>query len=213
MTKQTTTDSLQWRASIKHFDPEKKLTPSQMDTLLNALHLSASSFGLQPWHFLVIENPELRQKLKEKSWGQPQIADASHLIVFCRLEKMTEPYIEKHLTHIATTRNTPRESVDVYGQLIKGFLAAKSDDEQSSWMEKQIYIALGALLTAAAIEGIDACPIEGFEKEAYDTLLNLKEKGLRSCVVCALGFRDKDDAYGKAKKVRFPINQVITHII
>ncbi len=209
----TINTAIEWRASIKLFDPQKKLSNPQLQTLLNALHLSPSSFGLQPWRFLVIENAELRQKLREKSWNQTQITDASHLIVLCRLDKMSESHINHYLDTIAISRQSSRESVDGYGNLIKGFVSAQSEDQQAAWMEKQVYIALGTLLTVAAVEGIDACPIEGFEKTAYDELLQLKEKGLRSCVVCAVGFRHEDDTYGKAKKVRFPFSDIIQHYV
>jgi len=205
--------AMNWRAAIKLFDPQKKLSDQQLQTLLECLRLSASSFGLQPWKFLVVENPALRAKLREKSWNQSQITDASHLIVFCRIEAMTDDHIAKYLAHTALTRQVPKESLEGYAKVIKGFVANQTPEQQAVWMEKQVYIALGTLLTAAAHEGIDTCPMEGFDKNEYDSLLGLREKGLRSCVVCAIGFRHADDPYSTAKKVRFDSADVIQHYI
>lgn len=208
----TIINALEWRASIKVFNPEKKLSETQLNTLLTSLHLSASSFGLQPWKFLVITNPELRQKLRENSWNQTQVTDASHLIVLCRKTDITPSDVDTYIQHIATTRNTPAEALAGYAQMMKGYIANMDESQRASWMEKQVYIALGSLLTAAAVEKIDSCPLEGFDKNAYNTLLDLPRLGYSACVVCALGFRDATDTYGSAKKVRFPKETVITHI-
>lgn len=200
---------LNWRYAVKAFDKNKKLNQEQLNSLLESLRLSASSFGLQPWAFAVIEDETLRQKLKEHSWNQSQITDASHLIVLCRKRDLRENDIEHFLEVSAKTRKMEKSSFDKQGQMIKGFVKSMPLEKKQAWMKDQVYLALGNLLTSCAVLDIDACPIEGFSPKEYDRLLDLPHKGLASVVVCAVGFRSDADKYQHQAKVRFCKEEVI----
>lgn len=202
--------SLHWRYATKKFDSNKNLDHETYQKLEEAMRLSASSFGLQPWKFVVVTDPEIKKQLPAHSWGQMQPQDCSHLVVISRIASIDETYVDRYLDTIATTRGVAKESLASYGEMMKGFL--KSPADKKVWMEKQCYIALGTLLTAAAALGVDACPMEGFDAEAYDRILGLKEKGCHSVVVCPLGYRAEDDKYAQAAKVRFPAEEVIIKI-
>lgn len=202
--------SLQWRYATKKFDPNKKLDESTYQKLEEALRLSASSFGLQPWKFVVVTDPEIKKQLPAHSWGQTQAQDCSHLVVICRLDEMTEQHIDHYLETIATKRGVTRESLKSYSEMMKGFLQNPADKAQ--WMVKQCYIALGTLLTAAATLGVDTCPMEGFDAAAYDRILGLEKKGCRSVVLCPLGYRADDDKYAAAAKVRFDADETVIRI-
>ena len=201
---------LQWRYATKKFDANKKLDSDTYQKLEEAMRLSASSFGLQPWKFVVVTDPEIKKQLPAHSWGQMQAQDCSHLVVICRIENLDEQYVEHYLDTIASVRGVKKESLSSYGDMMKGFVNKPID--KNAWMEKQCYIALGTLLTAAAALGVDACPMEGFDAEAYGRILGLKEKGCHAVVVCPLGFRAEDDKYSQAAKVRFPSEKVIIKI-
>lgn len=202
--------SLNWRYATKKFDANKKLDKETYAKLEEAMRLSASSFGLQPWKFVVVTDPEIKKQLPAHSWGQMQPQECSHLVVISRNADIDEAYIDHYLDAVAATRGVTKESLATYGGMMKGFL--KNPIDKAAWMEKQCYIALGTLLTAAAVLGVDACPMEGFDAEAYDRILGLKEKGCRSVVVCPLGYRAEDDKYAHAAKVRFPAEEVVIKI-
>jgi nitroreductase len=194
--------ALNWRYATKQYDTGKKLSPEQWDTLQEATRLSASSFGLQPYKFVVVENPELRAKLREASFGQSQVTDASHLVVLCRIDKMDEAYIDKFVALNAQVRGQDVASMGDFKNMLMG--PTKRDPESfGHWADKQIYLALGTLLAAAASIQVDASPMEGFDAAKYDEILGLPAKGLHASVICALGFRSPEDKYALAKKVRF----------
>lgn len=201
-------ESLNWRYATKKFDT-KKLDKKQIDLVLEALRLSASSYGLQPMHVVMVENPTVREELVAQSWGQRQVADASHLLVLCRQNDMTGTDIDNYIDAIVETRNVPKESLEQYSGMMKGTVGKMPEEQKTIWMNNQVYLGLGNLLTICASEGIDACPMEGFDREAYDRILKLEEKGLRSVVVCPVGYRSEEDAYAKAAKVRKPMNEVL----
>lgn len=203
-------ESLKWRYAVKKFDDKKQLSPETWEALEQALLLSASSFGLQPWKFVVVTDKAVKDKLPEHSWGQKQPAECCHLVVICALEEMTEAYIDKYIASIAETRGVTVDSLKGYADMMHGF--NKNPMDKNVWMEKQCYIALGTLLTAAATIGVDACPMEGFDAKAYSEILGLKEKGLRPVVVCPLGYRAADDKYAQMAKVRFAASDKIVHI-
>lgn len=196
--------ALQWRYATKMFDANKKLSEADFQKLLDALVLTPSSFGLQPWKFVVVENPELRAQLRPHSWGQSQITDASHLLVLCRVNTIDEAFIQKNLDQIVKIRGVSQESLQGYKEMMIGNLVtgerAKIIDQ---WARNQVYIALGNLMTVAAALEIDACPIEGFDANKYDEILDLKKYGLSSCVVLPVGYRSEEDKYQQVKKVRF----------
>ncbi|MBP6348022.1 MAG: NAD(P)H-dependent oxidoreductase [Candidatus Obscuribacter sp.] len=204
---ETLLNSLKWRYAVKKFDPTKKLNDETWAALQEALVLSASSFGLQPWKFVVVTTQSIKDKLPEHSWGQTQAADCSHLVVICRKDSIDEAYVDHYLQAIATARGVTVESLQSYGGMMKGFINSPSD--KAEWMTKQCYIALGSLLSSAAILGVDACPMEGFDSKAYDKILGLEALGCRSVVVCPLGYRAKDDHYADLAKVRFDAKEVV----
>ncbi|GAA5129101.1 NAD(P)H-dependent oxidoreductase [Luteolibacter yonseiensis] len=206
-------DQLNWRYATKQFDPSKKISAEDWDTLEEALRLSASSVGLQPWKFLVVEDPELRATLQPVSYGQSQIVDASHLVVFTTKFNLSEADVDAHIAKTAEVRGISVEDLaPLRGMAVGGIIAGKSEEERRNWAFNQTYIALGNLLTSAALLGIDACPMEGFSREEYDRILGLTEQGLASAAVVTLGYRSSEDKYGNAPKVRFDRDEVILHL-
>lgn len=197
-------EALHWRYATKHYDSSKALSPEQWDTIQEVLQLSASSFGLQPYKFVVVENPELRTKLREHSFGQPQITEASHLIVLCRINSIDQAYVDEFIELNARTRGVDLASLDGLKGMLSGFVSGMTPERFAPWAEKQVYLALGNLLTSCALLGIDASPMEGFDAAKYDEILDLPAKGLHSTVICAVGFRSPEDKYALAKKVRYP---------
>ena len=203
---------LHWRYATKKFDPARKIHPSVWSALEEALVLTPSSYGLQPYRFVVISDPELRKRLRAASWDQPQVTDASHFVVFARKLAITEADVEKFLGLVVGTRGSARDSLQGYYEMMVGDLLKGPRSEWiGEWAARQTYIALGNLLTSAALLGVDACPIEGLEPARYDEILGLAAKGYGTTNVCALGYRAEDDRYASAKKVRFPSNELIEH--
>ncbi|UKJ07804.1 NAD(P)H-dependent oxidoreductase [Solitalea lacus] len=198
-----------FRYATKKFDVTKKLSQQDFSKVLKAITLSASAYGLQPYKFIVVEDPEVREKLKGMSKGQTQITDASHLIVFAHQQIVDNAQIETYIDNIAVTRNISRETLRGFETMMKGTVANLNPETLSNWNARQTYIALGNLLTYCALEGIDACPMEGFDSNAYDEILGLKEKGLHAIVVAAIGYRANDDTFQFVKKVRKPLNEIV----
>ena len=203
-------DSLKWRYATKKFDAEKKVSGENMNEILEAGRLSASSFGLQPWKFVVVENKETRQKLREAGWNQAQIADASHLVVLCARRNMEKEYIEKFVRKTAEIREIPPESLKGYEEMMIGSIKGKSQQDLENWNKKQVYIALGTMLSACALKRIDACPMEGFDNVAFDKILGLGD--YTSAAIMAVGYRAEDDEYAQYKKSRFDIKDVVQRI-
>ncbi len=205
-------EKLNWRYATKKFDPDKKLSPAQLDELLKAVHLSPSSAGVQSYKILVIEDAATRQKLREAAYGQPQLTDASQLIIIASETNLDETYVKHFIDHVANVRGVERKNLDAYEQMINGNVNKMDIEQRIGWSKKQAYIALGVLLTAAADLGIDACPMEGFDAAKFDDILGLKEKGLTTAVIAAIGFRAEDDGYSKLVKVRKPEEEMFIHI-
>ena len=208
----TTIKQLNWRYATKKFDNTKKLSKEQEHVLHEALRLSASSFGIQPWMFVVVKDHKLREELRKHAWGQAQITDASEIIVLCAIKDMTDDNIEKYVKRTAEVKNIPIESLHDFKNMMLSSIQGRSSEDLLQWNAKQIYIALGTLLTAAAIEHIDACPMEGFDKKKFDEVLELNKYGITAQVVCALGFRSEDDPAAQAKKVRFEAKDVFIEL-
>jgi nitroreductase len=200
---------LNWRYATKQFDPTRKIPAHELDELLEALHLAPSSFGLQPWAFILVEDQKLRARVREHAWNQPQVTDASHFVVLCTPTTLTAKDVEKYVQSIAKARGVEPSTLDGYKQMMLGFLEGKSEEQLRSWMARQLYIALGTLLTAAAIKGIDACPMEGFDPAGVSEALSLGKKKLIPVAFCALGYRSKDDPYAQFAKVRYPKKDVV----
>jgi len=195
-------ENLNWRYATKKFDPTKNVSEADLETIKEAIRLSASSYGLQLYKVLVVKNPELRAKLRPVTWNQPQVTDASHLIVFCNYTSVIPDHIDDYLKLKAKTQELDLDSLKGYGDFIKNKMAEVTDAYKSDWTSRQVYIALGNLLSACAELKIDACPMEGFEPEKYNEILSLKEQGLNAVVVAAIGYRSAEDQSQYAVKVR-----------
>ena len=204
--------SLSWRYATKKFDASKKLSEEQFETLLEALRLTPSSFGLQPWKFVVVENQSLREELVWHSWGQRQVADASHLLILCRKTALDASLVESYIADMIQKTGAPAEALAGYKNMMLGFIQNLSPEIAASWAEKQVYIALGNALTIAASMKIDACPMEGFSKVEYDRVLGLSEMGLASVLVLPVGYRASDDDYATRPKIRYKSEDVIIKI-
>ncbi|HBK82216.1 MAG TPA: NAD(P)H-dependent oxidoreductase [Flavobacterium sp.] len=197
-----------WRYATKKFDASKKIAQKDFEKLQQAIQISASSYGLQPYKVLVIENPEIRAQLQPVSWGQSQIVDASHLLVFANFIDVTDNHIDDYISNIAKTRGMKLEDLKGYGDFMKSKITPMPSELKSSWTSRQVYLALGNLLNAASELKIDVTPIEGFEPEKYNEILDLKSKNLNAVVVAAIGYRHKEDATQFYPKVRKPINEL-----
>lgn len=207
-------EQLRWRYAVKRFDPEKRISEQDWKTLEQVLLLAPSSYGLQPWKFYVVTDPEMKAELRAYSYDQPQIVECSHLVVISALKDADAGDIERLLNRIMEVRGTPPEELEILKDMMHGSQkAARESGELNNWSAKQCFIALGFLLSAAALRGIDACPMEGFKPEKYDEVLGIDADGYFSVVACALGFRDKEnDWLGSLEKVRFDESEVFKKI-
>jgi nitroreductase len=212
-TPQATIDRLSWRYATKQFDPTKQISIENWHALEQSLVLTPSSFGLQPWKFLVVRNPTLRQQLVENSWGQKQVAEASHLVVFAIKKNLDAAYVDRYVARMAEVQQVPIDSLQGFGNVVKGFIDKPPYPlDVDAWSTRQAYIALGQLMTTAAMLAIDTCPIEGFVPSKYDELLGLTAQGYASVVVCAVGYRAADDKYAAKPKIRFATEDVVQYI-
>ena len=205
-------NSLNWRYATKKFDPLRKVSKEDLNTLLEALRLSPSSYGLQPYTVLVIEDRELREKLRPLCWNQPQITEASHVLVFAGKTDFDQELVDSYLELVSGTREIPMDSLAGYGDFMKSKLLGLPADVKAIWTSRQAYLAAGNLLSAAAGLEIDTCPMEGFEREAVDTLLNLGEKGLTTALIVPVGYRSEEDQTQFYKKVRRPAEELFIHL-
>ncbi|EZH73962.1 nitroreductase [Aquimarina atlantica] len=205
-------ESLHWRYATKKFDTKQIVSQEKIDTLTEAFNLTATSYGLQPLKLVVIKNKDLQKELTSHSWNQQQVADASHVLVFCIEKTIGEQYISKYFDTVKEIRDTPEEILKPFKEQLVDSFTYKSPEEISNWAAKQAYLALGNILTVCAIEKIDSCPMEGFIPEKYDELLNLNDLGLTSVLVLPIGYRAEDDMFSELKKVRRPITDTIITI-
>ncbi|RBW54364.1 NAD(P)H-dependent oxidoreductase [Tenacibaculum sp. E3R01] len=195
-------ENLQWRYAVKKFDENKSLSETQINTLKEAFNLTATSYGLQPIKLVVIKNKSIQEQLVEFSWNQPQVAQASHVLVICIQKKFTTNDIDNYFSLVKSIRNTPNEILAPFKEMLTNSIASKTQEELNIWNKNQAYIALGNLMTVAANERIDSCPMEGFIPEKYDEILELDKHGLTSVLVLPVGFRAEDDYMKDLKKVR-----------
>lgn len=195
-------DHLNWRYATKKFDPSKKISQEQLQLLKEAIRLSVSSYGLQFYKVLLIENDEIRKELRKVSWNQGQITDASHLFVFCNYTTNHDQHVDDYISRVIGVQGANAEALQNYGSSIKASLRSKSEAELKSWAEKQTYLAMNNLLIACAELRIDACPMEGFDNTGYDRILELTEMGLHAAVIAPVGFRAADDETQHRIKVR-----------
>ncbi len=204
---------LHWRYATKKFDPNRKIPPEIWLVLEESLRLAPSSFGLQPWQFVVVNNPAIRAQLLAHSWGQKQVVDASHLVVLALQTNIGVSDVDRYLQRVATVQGVPLENLQGFGNLIKGFLTQPPYPlNLEEWAARQVYIALGQLMTVAAFLGIDTCPMEGFIPAKYDEILGLDKTCYRSVVVCPVGYRAEDDKNAQRPKVRYEKNDVFMYV-
>ena len=199
-------EKLNWRYATKKFDPNQNLTNEDINKIKEIIRLSPASYGLQPYKVFVVVNQSTKAALRAVSWDQPQITDAPALLVFARNKNYTTTEVDNYIDNIVDTRGIPKEALGAYEGMMKHAVNSLTEDQRAVWVEKQIYLALGNLLTSLAVEGIDACPMEGFDKEKYDEILGLTD--MTSVVICPVGVRDQSDETQNYKKVRKPIDDL-----
>lgn len=204
--------ALNWRYATKVFDSTKKIPADIWAALEESLILTPSSYGLQPWKFLIIQDKDLREQLVPHSWRQRQVADCSHLVVMATKRIMTEADIDANLIRIAEVRGgTPDALAGFRRMLIGDVVTGERSQYVTVWAKMQAYIALGQFMASCALLGIDTCPMEGFVAERYDEILGLEAQGLTTAVLCPAGYRHADDRFASLPKVRFKSNDVIEH--
>lgn len=212
MTGSALIQQLKWRYATKKFDATKRIDPATWSALEEALVLSPSSYGLQPWKFLVVTDPALKTKLRAVSWNQAQVEDCSHHVVFLVKKDLGLPEIEHYVDRIAEVRGVSRESLAGYrGYMVSDLAEGPRAKTINEWAARQVYIALGNFMTAAAVLGVDTCPMEGLVPAKYDEILGLEDSGWATLCACPAGYRAADDKYADAPKVRFPREEVIEH--
>jgi nitroreductase len=195
-------DHQNWRYATKKFDTTKKVSEEDLNTLKEAIRLSSSSYGLQPYKVIIVENPELRAQLQQAAWGQSQIVDASHLFIFANETNIGDEAIDNFLNTISVTRETPMEALTGYGDFMKSKISTLEPDLKNVWASKQTYLALGNLLNAAAELKIDVTPMEGFVPAKVNEILGLDKLGLNASLLATIGYRHDEDATQYYKKVR-----------
>jgi len=203
---------LNWRYATKQFDPSKKISASDWQVLEEVLRLTPSSFGMQPYKFVVVTDQKIKDELVAACWNQAQVAQCSHFVVFARNNEITVETVNQYVELIAKTRNVSIESLKPLHGMMSGFVSGSTPEKLAEWAARQTYIALGNLMTSAATLHIDNCPMEGIVAADVDRILKLKEKGCSSVVACALGYRAADDKYAGLTKVRFPKDELFINI-
>ncbi len=204
--------ALEWRYATKVFDPNQKIPDDTWADLEKSLILTPSSFGLQPWKFIVIRDQALREELVPHAWKQRQVADCSHLLVIAVPRVLQESHIDANIHRMVEVRGGSADGLLGFRNMVAGFrsqLEAKGGLEQ--WAKLQAYIALGQFMLAASLLGIDTCPMEGFVPEKFDEILGLEKEGLTAAVLCPAGYRSEDDRYAGLPKVRFEASAIIEH--
>lgn len=201
MKKEEFLSSRHWRYATKKFDPDKRVSPEALDLILEAIRLTPTSYGLQPFKVLTIESTELREALREAGFGQSQFTDASHLLGFAHFETFSEDLIDRFVRLVREIRNPEPEKIEGYASFLKTLFGGWTNDEKSSWADKQMYIALGNALQAAAELKVDSCALEGFDVEKANALLQLP-MGLKVTAFLALGYRSTEDQTQHLPKVR-----------
>lgn len=203
--------ALQWRYATKQFDPTRTISAENWDTIEQSLVLTPSSFGLQPWKFLIVRDPGIRAELQPESWNQPQVTEASHFVVMAARVDLTASDIDAWIHRMAEVQGKTTQDIAPLRGMIAGFAEAQSCGERHQWNIRQVYIALGQLMATAAILEIDSCPMEGISATAYDRILGLERSGYATVVACALGYREETDKYAITPKARFDRTRVIEY--
>ena len=191
-----------WRYATKQFDATKKISAADLNTLKEAVRLSASSYGLQPYKVIIVESLELKEKLKPAAYGQTQITDASHLFIFANDLNLGADSVDDYINNISETRGVPADALAGFSDMMKGTIANLPAEAKNTWSAKQTYLALGNLLNAAAELKIDATPMEGFNAAAFNEILGFDQLGLNASVIATVGYRHDADTTQHYKKVR-----------
>ncbi len=203
---------LNWRYATKRMNG-KEVPQSKVDNILEAIRLTPTSFGLMPYSVIAIKDKELLKKINAEACQQPQLLEGSHLLVFAIWEKITEKQVDDYMALVASTRGIPVAALADFKKMIWGMVSSQSPADMNTWSAKQAYIALGTGLVAAALEEVDATPMEGFNPKKLDEVLGLTEKGLKSTVLLMLGYRDASkDQTATAKKVRRATKDLFTYL-
>lgn len=202
---------LNWRYACKRFDPGRRISDETWAALERGLVLTPSSFGLQPWRFIVITDKSVKDQLPPLSWHQTQPRDCSHMVVLAARKSLDADYVDRFIDSVAAGRNVPKESLSGYHHVILQSVE-KSAGRQLDWNARQVYIALGQLMTAAAMLEVDSCPMEGIDLAGYDKLLGLSDSDYTTVVACALGYRHIEDKYSTARKIRFADSDLIERV-
>ena len=205
-------DSLEWRYATKSFDKSKKVKESDLDKIKESVRLSATSYGLQLFKVLIIENNEIREKLKPFSWNQGQITDSDILMVFCSNTNVSNEDIDDYIKLKSEAENIAVDNLKGYADFMKAKLTILPTEKASIWTQKQTYLALSNVLTICGELKIDTCPIEGFKSAKYNEILGLDERGLNSAVVISIGYRSADDKSQHTVKTRKTVEQLFETI-
>jgi len=203
-------NTLNWRYAVKKFNSEKSISEEQVTDLLKGMNLAPSSFGIQPYEFIVVSDKKIKQELLEHSYNQSQVVDASHLIVIAARKDISQEYVDDFITWTAETRTIPTENLDGYKKTIMGFVEGKDSQEILQWTQKQCYTVLGVLMSLCADMHIDSCPMEGFNPEKYNEILGLNKKNLHTTLIIPIGYRAGDDEYADFKKIRHHLDEITT---
>jgi nitroreductase len=210
---ETLSEALHWRYATKRFDASRTIPEATWAALEQALVLAPSSFGLQPWKFTVVRDRATRERLSAASHGQTQPLECSHFVVFAGRKGLGAPDVDNYLARISQVRGVPVDSLKGYGDIMKNSAEhARAAGYLDSWMARQVYIALGTFMTAAALLGVDTCPMEGIEPARFDEILGLTAKGYGALCACAAGYRSAADKYAFSPKVRYDAKEVIAHV-
>lgn len=213
LTPKALVEQLTWRYATKAFDPKRPVAPEAWAALEQSLLLAPSSFGLQPWRFVVVTDPATKKRLRAVSWNQSQVEDGSHVVVFAIKRGLNAADVTRWVKRIAEVRKMAPEGLAGYEKMMVGFLARPKDVfDVDDWSARQVYIALGQFMAAAAVLGVDTCPMEGMDPAGYDQVLGLGAQGYATVVACVAGHRSASDAFAAQPKVRYPADQVIQHV-
>jgi nitroreductase/dihydropteridine reductase len=205
-------DSLRWRYATKKFDPTRKLSAEVVDSILESGNLTATSYGLQPYQLVLLQDPELQQQLVASSYSQRQVADASHVIIIAIRTDIDEVYIRQYLTMKEQQQNLAGGSLQDYGDSMVKTIMGMSDAQRLDWAARQAYLVMGTLLVACAVHQVDACPMEGFVPREYNEKLDLSARNLHAQLVLPLGYRSAEDGNQSLSKVRRPLDQMVVRL-
>lgn len=211
--RETVLGALKWRYATKTFDSDRKIDAATWEVMEQSLVLAPSSFGLQPWRFVIVEDQAKREELVAKSWGQRQVVDASHLVVFAVKSPVTAEDVRRHVTRTSEVQGTPLETLAGFEKVVNGFLEKPPYPlDLREWASRQAYIALGNFMLSAALMGVDTCPMEGLDPAGYDAILGLEGSGYFTVAACPAGYRSGEDQSAGRAKVRFDRDEIVVRV-